>query len=155
MKCRKRKPILFRMRKLEMKIKRLEEERYNLIRVTNELNTLRSQQQLQQQQQQQQQNQVMVRQSRFELSPAQVQIEPNAPIPSPPVQNKMQSSMQSPPQLYSNERPTTKSVSPHYRAMIPKEVLTGQPQRPSSPPPVAPRAEVIGQVSSIRLGVSN
>ena len=27
--------------KLEMKIKRLEEKRYNLIRVTNELNTLR------------------------------------------------------------------------------------------------------------------
>ena len=68
MKCRKRKPILFRMQKLEMKIKASEEE-ISFNRVTNELNTLRSQQQ-------QQLNQVMGQS--FELGPAQVQIEPTA-----------------------------------------------------------------------------
>ena len=40
--------------KLEMKIKRLEEERFNLIRLTNELNTLRTQQHHHHNQQQQQ-----------------------------------------------------------------------------------------------------
>ena len=37
-----------------------------------------------------------------------------------------------------------------YRTIIPKEALTRRPPKPSSPPPVAPRAEVIDQVSSIR-----
>ena len=63
------------------------------------MNTLISQQQ---QQQQQQQNQAMFQQSRFEISPAQVQIEPNAPVPSPPVRTNA-FKYASPPQLYTNE----------------------------------------------------